>query len=236
MIRQRARHPRQGRRSPLVGAAATTARRPAATVARQADLRRGARAQARREGQAGAGVRREVPPGVAASSRSRALRLRTEISKDIERSRREVLAELLEVVDNLDRAIDARASRPARRRTRCCRASRWSGSSSSRSSKGFGVKRIDSDGAAVRSRAARSRHAPFPRRRPIDGRPRRRRHRATATASATTCCGRRRSRSRNRRFLGFHWGSGRSRRSEVHGLPPPLNPVNQWTSGLRGSY
>jgi molecular chaperone GrpE len=35
------------------------------------------------------------------------LRLRREISKDIERSRREILADLLEVVDNLDRAIDA---------------------------------------------------------------------------------------------------------------------------------
>jgi molecular chaperone GrpE len=35
------------------------------------------------------------------------LRLRREISKDIERVRREVLADLLDVVDNLDRAIDA---------------------------------------------------------------------------------------------------------------------------------
>jgi len=35
------------------------------------------------------------------------LRLRREISKDIERARREVLAEMLEVLDNLDRAIDA---------------------------------------------------------------------------------------------------------------------------------
>ena len=35
------------------------------------------------------------------------LRLRREISKDIERSRRDILAELLEVVDNLDRAIDS---------------------------------------------------------------------------------------------------------------------------------
>jgi len=35
------------------------------------------------------------------------LRLRREISKDIERARREVLAEVLDVVDNLDRAIDA---------------------------------------------------------------------------------------------------------------------------------
>lgn len=34
-------------------------------------------------------------------------RLRREISKDIERGRREILADLLDVVDNLDRAIDA---------------------------------------------------------------------------------------------------------------------------------
>lgn len=35
------------------------------------------------------------------------LRLRREIAKDIERGRREILADLLEIVDNLDRAIDA---------------------------------------------------------------------------------------------------------------------------------
>ena len=35
------------------------------------------------------------------------LRLRREISKDIERGRREILADLLEVVDNLDRAVDS---------------------------------------------------------------------------------------------------------------------------------
>jgi molecular chaperone GrpE len=35
------------------------------------------------------------------------LRLRREISKDVERGRREILADLLEVVDNLDRAIDS---------------------------------------------------------------------------------------------------------------------------------
>ena len=35
------------------------------------------------------------------------LRLRREISKDIERVRREVISELLEVLDNLDRAIDS---------------------------------------------------------------------------------------------------------------------------------
>jgi molecular chaperone GrpE len=35
------------------------------------------------------------------------LRLRREISKDVERARREVISELLEVVDNLERAIDS---------------------------------------------------------------------------------------------------------------------------------
>jgi molecular chaperone GrpE len=35
------------------------------------------------------------------------LRLRREISKDIERGRREILADLLEVVDNLDRAVES---------------------------------------------------------------------------------------------------------------------------------
>lgn len=40
------------------------------------------------------------------------LRLRREISKDIERARREILADLLEVVDNLDRALDAGRQAP----------------------------------------------------------------------------------------------------------------------------
>jgi molecular chaperone GrpE len=35
------------------------------------------------------------------------LRLRREISKDIERARREMLSELLEVMDNLDRAVES---------------------------------------------------------------------------------------------------------------------------------
>lgn len=72
------------------------------------------------------------------------LRLRREISKDIERSRREILADLLEVVDNLDRALDA---------------AKGSGSSDSllqgvemvrrqflSKLEGFGVTRIDADG------------------------------------------------------------------------------------------
>ena len=38
------------------------------------------------------------------------LRLRREISKDIDRARREIIADLLEVLDNLDRALDANAA------------------------------------------------------------------------------------------------------------------------------
>ena len=41
------------------------------------------------------------------------LRIRREIAKDIERGRREILADLLDVVDNLDRALDAARSNPA---------------------------------------------------------------------------------------------------------------------------
>jgi molecular chaperone GrpE len=41
------------------------------------------------------------------------LRLRREISKDVERGRREILADLLEVVDNLDRAIDSARQSPS---------------------------------------------------------------------------------------------------------------------------
>lgn len=48
--------------------------------------------------------------GAAAEFEESRLRLRKEISKDVERSRREILADLLEVVDNLDRAIDSAKS------------------------------------------------------------------------------------------------------------------------------
>lgn len=41
------------------------------------------------------------------------LRLRREIAKDIERTRREILSELLEVVDNLERALDAAKRSPS---------------------------------------------------------------------------------------------------------------------------
>ena len=45
--------------------------------------------------------------GAAAEFEESRLRLRREIGKDIERARREILADLLDVVDNLDRAVDA---------------------------------------------------------------------------------------------------------------------------------
>jgi molecular chaperone GrpE len=41
------------------------------------------------------------------------LRLRREVSKDIERTRREILSELLEVVDNLERALEAAHRSPS---------------------------------------------------------------------------------------------------------------------------
>jgi molecular chaperone GrpE len=41
------------------------------------------------------------------------LRLRREISKDIERARRDVISELLEVLDNLERAIEAARRSPS---------------------------------------------------------------------------------------------------------------------------
>ena len=41
------------------------------------------------------------------------LRLRREISKDVERARRDVISELLEVLDNLERALDAARQTPS---------------------------------------------------------------------------------------------------------------------------
>jgi molecular chaperone GrpE len=41
------------------------------------------------------------------------LRLRREIGKDVERGRREILADLLDVLDNLDRALDAARQSPS---------------------------------------------------------------------------------------------------------------------------
>ena len=75
------------------------------------------------------------------------LRLRREISKDIERGRREILADLLDVVDNLDRALDAARSTTAAERLE----SVVQGVDMVRRQflaklEGFGVRRIESDG------------------------------------------------------------------------------------------
>lgn len=73
-------------------------------------------------------------------------RMRKELGKDAERSRREVLISLLEVVDNLDRAIDAArardASDPLLQGVEMVRQQFLS------KLDGFGVKRIESQGAA----------------------------------------------------------------------------------------
>jgi molecular chaperone GrpE len=74
------------------------------------------------------------------------LRLRREISKDIERARREVLAELLEVVDNLDRALDARAGSSADQMDALLQGVELVRRQFLAKLEGFGVKRIASEG------------------------------------------------------------------------------------------
>ena len=82
-------------------------------------------------------------------------RMRKELAKDAERSRREVLVSLLEVVDNLDRAIDAakKSFRPSSEQaTRDTADPLLQGVEMVRQQflsklDGFGVKRIDSEGA-----------------------------------------------------------------------------------------
>lgn len=75
------------------------------------------------------------------------LRMRREIAKDIERGRREILADLLDVVDNLDRALDAARSNAAPDRIDTL----LQGVEMVRRQflaklEGFGVKRIESEG------------------------------------------------------------------------------------------
>jgi molecular chaperone GrpE len=70
-------------------------------------------------------------------------RMRKEVAKDAERSRREVFVSLLEVVDNLDRAIDAArgsAATPLLQGVELVRQQFLA------KLDGFGVKRIESDG------------------------------------------------------------------------------------------
>jgi len=73
------------------------------------------------------------------------LRLRREISKDIERGRREILADLLEVVDNLDRAVDS--ARQAASADALLQGVEMVRRQFLSKLEGFGVRRIDVKGA-----------------------------------------------------------------------------------------
>ena len=81
--------------------------------------------------------------GAAAEFEEARLRLRREISKDIERSRRDILAELLEVVDNLDRALDA--TRQGGSLDALVQGVEMVRRQFLQKLEGFGVKRIESD-------------------------------------------------------------------------------------------
>ena len=122
------------------------------------------------------------------------LRLRREISKDIERARREVLAEVLDVVDNLDRAIDA--GRQAANPRGAAPGHRDGAAPVPRQAGGAGGD-ADRDRRRARSirsctrRSARCRPLPRIRMAPSSA------SSAAATASATTCCGPPPSRSRS---------------------------------------
>jgi molecular chaperone GrpE len=72
------------------------------------------------------------------------LRLRREISKDVERGRREILADLLDVVDNLDRAIDS--ARQAASSDALLQGVEMVRRQFLSKLEGFGVKRIDVEG------------------------------------------------------------------------------------------
>ena len=74
-------------------------------------------------------------------------RLRREISKEIERGRREILADLLDVVDNLDRALDAaRASGGGDKLDALLQGVDMVRRQFLAKLEGFGVKRIESQG------------------------------------------------------------------------------------------
>lgn len=75
------------------------------------------------------------------------LRLRREISKDLERGRREILADLLDVVDNLDRAIDA-AKQPGASTDALLEGVEMVRRQFLAKLASFGVTRIESDGVA----------------------------------------------------------------------------------------
>ena len=75
------------------------------------------------------------------------LRLRREIAKDLERGRRDILADLLEVLDNLDRAIDAaRSETPGDKPSALLQGVEMVQRQFLSKLDGFGVKRIESKG------------------------------------------------------------------------------------------
>jgi molecular chaperone GrpE len=85
--------------------------------------------------------------GAASEFEESRARLRREISKDIERGRREILADLLDVVDNLDRAVDAaRASAGADKVDALIQGVDIVRRQFLAKLEGFGVKRIESEG------------------------------------------------------------------------------------------
>jgi molecular chaperone GrpE len=85
--------------------------------------------------------------GAAAEFEESRLRLRREIGKDIERARREILADLLDVVDNLDRAVDAaRTHAAADRVDTLVQGVEMVKRQFLAKLEGFGVTRIDSEG------------------------------------------------------------------------------------------
>ena len=135
----------------------------------QTDLCRGARAAAGREGQTDPGVPAKYRQAAAEFEEAR-LRLRREISKDVERSRREILSDLLEVVDNLDRAMDRRA---AARPEALVQGVEMVRRQFLAKLEGFGVKRIDVENQPLRPHAPRG-DQQRPGRLPRPGRPHRR--------------------------------------------------------------
>lgn len=74
------------------------------------------------------------------------LRLRREISKEIERGRREILADLLDVVDNLDRALDAARASSAAGADALLQGIELVHRQFLAKLEGFGVRRIESEG------------------------------------------------------------------------------------------
>jgi len=85
--------------------------------------------------------------GASAEFEESRLRLRREIGKEIERGRREILADLLDVVDNLDRALDAaRANAAAERVDTLLQGVELVKRQFLAKLEGFGVTRIASEG------------------------------------------------------------------------------------------